>query len=306
MTTNDPERVRKKLTHLIERFEDELMQDDLRSKVLALIPSFRTLKKLGVKLMGSEAPRAARDRILAYFLKYPKILIHGDEVMVISGIQEWGRRIRVLRVQFGWSIASGATIKHMLKENECLIDNIVPEEVKARHYILLSSDQDRDAAHRWNIANGIRKRKDLSIGNRILEYLRHNVGVPVTGEELSYIAKGASAWTRRVRELRTQQGWPVVTKANGRPDLPVGVYLLESDRQTPEHDRRIPDPVRGAVLRRDNYKCSNCDWCHGLWNRSDPRHLELHHLDEHVHGGQNIEDNLITLCTICHDDIHRT
>jgi 5-methylcytosine-specific restriction endonuclease McrA len=87
--------------------------------------------------------------------------------------------------------------------------------------------------------------------------------------------------------------------------LPVGSYLLESLRQSPEHDRQIPDPVRGAVLRRDKYKCIQCDWTHDNWNRSDPRHLELHHKKEHSKGGDNTEENLITVCTVCHDDIHR-
>ncbi len=95
-----------------------------------------------------------------------------------------------------------------------------------------------------------------------------------------------------------------MTKNNGRPDLPIGVYVLEADRQGPEHDRTIPDPVRRAVLRRDQYQCRKCGWTHRLWNRSDPRHLELHHIEEHAKGGANAEENLITLCTVCHDDIH--
>jgi len=127
----------------------------------------------------------------------------------------------------------------------------------------------------------------------------------VTNEELKYLAKDRSEWARRVRELRTEYGWPVVTQNTGRPDLEVGVYLLEADRQSPEHDRRIPDPVKKEVLRRDGYKCTVCKWSHSEWNRSDPRHLELHHKTHHVDGGDNTESNLITVCTVCHDEIHR-
>lgn len=125
------------------------------------------------------------------------------------------------------------------------------------------------------------------------------------GSDSEYLAKDRSEWARRVRELRTEFGWPIVTKNTGRPDLEVGIYVLEADRQSPEHDHLIPDPVKRQVLRRDGYKCMECGWKHEDWNRSDPRHLELHHVKPHVEGGENLEDNLLTVCTICHDEIHR-
>ena|GEM_PF-4707183 len=43
-----------------------------------------------------------------------------------------------------------------------------------------------DAAHRWRIANEIRKKK-LGVRDKILEYMRRNVGKHITGEELRYI-----------------------------------------------------------------------------------------------------------------------
>jgi len=80
---------------------------------------------------------------------------------------------------------------------------------------------------------------------------------------------------------------------------------LQADRQSPEHDRHIPDDVRREALRRDGYKCRVCDWSHDEWNPSDPRHLELHHVMPHVKGGDNVKENLNTLCTVCHDKLHR-
>ncbi len=127
----------------------------------------------------------------------------------------------------------------------------------------------------------------------------------LSGEELRYVANDKTEWARRVRELRTEFGWPITTKNTGRPDLAVGAYVLESLRQSPEHDRKIPDPVRAAVMRRDDYRCKKCTWSHKEWNPSDPRHLELHHIRQHAKGGQNTEENLITFCTICHDEVHR-
>ncbi|HBI47782.1 MAG TPA: HNH endonuclease [Smithella sp.] len=300
----DSEAIRKKVKSLIDNFEEELKGKDLRQKVLSLVPVFNHLRELGKSLLSKEDVSSARDRIIFYFKKYPSFVINGDELLVVSGIQEYARRVRELRVQFGWSIISGVTAKEMAAESELPIENIDVNKMKPNDYILLSATQDRDAAHRWNIANEIRKRKD-SVRAKILEYFKQNIGNSVTGEELRYVANNKTEWARRVRELRTEFGWPIETKNTGRPDLHVGAYVLESLRQSPEHDRKISDPVRGTVLRRDKYRCVQCDWSHDNWNRSDPRHLELHHKKEHVKGGENTEENLITVCTVCHDEIHR-
>ena len=290
--------------YLLINFEQELKSNSLRNKVLSLVPCFHHLRDLGKSLIPSAIARSARDRILHYFKKYPAVIISGDELLVVSGIQEYARRVRELKVQFGWSIVSGLTAKQMAEENEFPLSNINVTSMGPSDYILLSSEQDREAAHRWNLANEIR-RENIAVRDKILKYLRKNVGQKVTGEELKYLAKDRSEWARRVRELRTEYGWPVVTQNTGRPDLEIGVYLLEANRQSPEHDRHIPDPVKRNVLRRDNYKCTACNWSHELWNRSDPRHLELHHQKPHAKGGKNTERNLITVCTVCHDEIHR-
>jgi len=299
----DPETVRRKIEGLIRNFETELRSGELRPKVLALVPIFHGLRDIGKELIPAEYASAARDRILYYFRKYPLTIIDGDELLVVSGIQEYARRVRELRVQFGWAIASGVTIKEM-RENE---DEEVPGELKAMRpseYVLLNAEQDREAALRWNAANMIRKQRG-SVRDKILSFLRANVGRGVTGEELRYVAGDKTEWARRVRELRTEFGWPVATKSTGRPDLGVGVYVLQADRQSPEHDRHIPDDVCREVLRRDGYRCRECDWSHDEWNPSDPRHLELHHVKHHAKGGENVKENLNTLCTVCHDKLHR-
>jgi len=302
----NPETLRQELLELIINFEKKLLEDDLRSKVIALVPACRVLRDLGSSLIPVEEAKSARDRILAYFRHYPGVVISGEELSVVAGINDWPRRVRELRVEFGWPIATGVTINQILKEAD---EAGQTEETKALQqmspddYILLEDRQDRDAAYRWKLANDIRKQK-IGARDKILQFLRENVGVSVSGEEISYVATIAD-WPRRVRELRTEYGWPVVTKQTGRPDLPVGVYLLEMDRQAPVHDRLIPDPVRVAVLRRDAYQCQHCDWHINEWNKADPRILELHHKKHHAKGGDNTAENLITLCNICHDEIHR-
>lgn len=231
------------------------------------------------------------------------MVINGDELLVVSGIQEYARRLRELRVQQGWAIASGVTIKEMCEAEADEVPDAL-KQMRPDDYVLLRATQDRDAAHRWHLANSVRKER-LSVRDKILKFMRSSVGQGVTNEELRYVARDKTEWARRVRELRTELGWPIVTKTTGRPDLDIGVYVLQADRQSPEHDRTIPDDVRRSVMRRDGCKCAKCGWSHSEWNPSDPRHLEIHHVRHHVKGGENEEGNLLTLCTVCHDGIHR-
>ncbi len=298
------ETLRKQLVDLLVNFKVELRSPNLRVKVLALIPAFHLLRDLGSSLVPREQAASARSRMLFYLRKYPKMVVKGDELMVVAGINDWPRRVRELRVEQGWSIINGLTAAEMHQEEEFPLPSVEASQLGSDDYILLDQEQDREAAHRWNLANEIRRLR-LGVRDKILAFLRANIGRPVTGEELRYVANDRTEWARRVRELRTEQGWPVVTQNTGRPDLKVGSYVLESDRQGPAHDRAIADSVRRQVLRRDDYRCTNCDWDHDLWNKSDPRHLELHHKIHHVKGGKNTVDNLITLCNVCHDRVHK-
>lgn len=307
--SNVPEELRQSLVELLTNFAEELHKEDLREKVVALVPAFHKLRDLGSSLIPQSEAASARERIIAYLKQYPRVVIDGDELMVVSGINEWARRVRELRVQFGWWIYSGVTFTQMAQnpDDEAILRTmgIDPKAIRPDQYVLMREEQDRDAAHRWNVLNEIRKKK-VSVKEKIIEYLRKNVGTPVTGEELSYLAGNTKEWARRVRELRTEDGWPIATKNTGRNDLPVGVYVLEEDCQAYEHDRIIPDPIRVAVLERDGFKCTCCGWSRDKLNRDDPRKmLELHHKQQHKDGGENTVENLITLCNVCHDAIHR-
>lgn len=298
-----PEEIREELVGLLKNFESKLETDNLREQILNLIPAYRLLNDLGSSLIQEDVP-SARDRIIFYLKKYPLTIIDGEELMVVAGISEWARRVRELRVEYGWSIITGVSAAEMASEGEFTLDGIEISNMAPDDYMLLSVDPDREASYRWNVANDIRKEKGASVRDKILKFLRANVGKPVTGEELRYVANGKTEWARRVRELRTEEGWPVVTKQTGMPGLPVGTYVLELNRQAPTHDRTISDSIRGRVLRRDTFACQECGWKIEEYNRADPRILELHHKKHHAKGGENTEENLITLCNICHDELH--
>jgi 5-methylcytosine-specific restriction endonuclease McrA len=67
-----------------------------------------------------------------------------------------------------------------------------------------------------------------------------------------------------------------------------------------EHEKRerdIPAVVRATVLERDNHQCVSCG------NAGDNR-LQLHHVIFRSQGGDHDEENLVTLCFDCHEDVH--
>jgi 5-methylcytosine-specific restriction endonuclease McrA len=60
------------------------------------------------------------------------------------------------------------------------------------------------------------------------------------------------------------------------------------------------DPVeyerlRQQVLRRDRWRCQSCG---AMVN------LEVHHKEFRSHSSQDSEENLITLCSVCHSSVH--
>lgn len=55
--------------------------------------------------------------------------------------------------------------------------------------------------------------------------------------------------------------------------------------------------VKSFVRARDNYTCQYCKKCKDV-------SLDVHHIIFRSNGGTNKPDNLITLCTACHKDLH--
>ena len=60
---------------------------------------------------------------------------------------------------------------------------------------------------------------------RIRRFLLAHIGETVTSIQIRDAAgTGVSEWARRVRELREQEGWPILTH-NDTTDLKPGQYL---------------------------------------------------------------------------------
>ena len=304
---HDADTIRRQLIELLTNFERHLAEADLRDQVRRLVPANHLLRDMGVSLLPNGNELSARERILAYFRRFPGQVIDGDELMVVAGISEYARRLRELRVEEGWPIMSGITAREMrdAQDEEGLPGEDAAPAMRPDQYMLVEDRQDRDAAHRWNMANQIR-RSTAGARDKILRYFRANVGKQITSEELRYVAN-ISDWPRRARELRTEDGWPIVTRFTGDPTLPAGIYVLERDEQAPAHDRHIPEIVRREVMQRDNWSCRwrGCGWPHGF-PAQDHRFLEAHHRIHHAARGPNTPENLVTLCNLHHDETHRT
>ena len=281
--------VEENLTH----FKREYKGLTWRQKVLLLVEVTGGVRKLGKSTNPSAARLGSRDRLRVYLQEHVGIVISAKELQVVSGISEYARRIRELRIQDGYKILTG----YSNDPNSGI-------SLKPTEYLLLDRNPDITAARRWHIANRIRRETQGGSKGRVLRYLLENVGQVVTTEELRYVAK-AGEFGRRIRELRTEGGYPIATQFTGRPDLRMGEYVLESkDRVAEPHDRRIPFEVEKTVYERDNNTCRLCGWHREKWTRKDPRILELHHIKKHVVGGANVARNLVLLCSRCHDEIH--
>lgn len=302
------EDLRSKLVKLLTDFEERLSDSDLRMKVRSLIPAHHHLNDLGASLPPSADGKSAFARLLSYLRRFQGAVVAGEELMVVSGIQDYPRRIRELRKEHGWPVLSGRMLRELRAEElEELGESTIPAKLRVEDYILIAPERDEEAAKRWRIANKIRRKK-IGVGTNILEFFQANVGRPVTGEELRYVANNKTEWARRTRELRTEHGWDIATRMTERPDLPIGTYVLQSDHQAEPHDRTIKDNVRVMVLKRDHYSCrfEDCDFdARAPHIEGTPRRrLELHHKQLHSKKGSNEPGNLVTLCNVHHDNVH--
>ena len=290
------------ITQLIDEIDAKLLNLreeydglSLRDKVLRLVEIYRESRGLSVLVLRDSGCGAvgARERIRLYLLQNIGVVIDKLELEVVAGISEYGRRVRELRVEDGYMILTGST-----PDRDSGLD------LRPSQYVLYRPEPDREAAYRWRMANRIRARRDLSAQHRILELLRSNVGKIITTDEIKYVAN-ISDYQRRIRQLRTEEGYAIATINTGRPDLRPGEYVLaDAERVAEPHDRMIPYEVQERVYDRDGSACRCCGGKPGAWLRPGAYVLQLHHVLHHRTGGPNNLENLVTVCNVCHVDVH--
>ena len=129
-----------------------------------------------------------------------------------------------------------------------------------------------------------------------------HIGEVLESDTLRDVA-GVSEWARRVRELRNEEGYQILTH-NDRSDLKPGQYLLEDSNPQPAFAREISKETRSFVLDRNGFTCQMCGAVAGEPHPYDPsRNTRLHigHIIDKSMGGTDDPSNLRALCSVCNE-----
>ncbi|HWD21236.1 MAG TPA: HNH endonuclease signature motif containing protein [Verrucomicrobiae bacterium] len=143
---------------------------------------------------------------------------------------------------------------------------------------------------------------------RILEFLLANIGRIIESRELQEASGWAAEWARRVRELRDEQGYQILSHKD-RANLKPGQYLMETLKRRPAFARGISKETRAVVLERNGYTCQMCGlaagdldpYCAGRTVR-----LTMGHIVDKSKGGDDLPGNLRAVCTNCNEGLQNT
>ena len=130
-----------------------------------------------------------------------------------------------------------------------------------------------------------------------------NAGRIMDSEELRGISGNASEWARRVRELRTEEGYQILTH-NDRSDLTPGQYLLLDAKPAPAFERGVSKETRAFVLDRNGFTCQMCGAVAGEWHPFDSSRktrLQIGHIIDKSMGGGDEASNLRAQCSVCNE-----
>ena len=130
-----------------------------------------------------------------------------------------------------------------------------------------------------------------------------NVGRVMDSEELRAVADNQSEWARRVRELRTEEGYLILTH-NDRSELKPGQYLLETPKPQPAFERAISKETRAFILDRNGFTCQMCgavaEEPHP-YDTTRKTRLHIGHTIDKSKGGSDEPSNLRAICSICNE-----
>lgn len=130
-----------------------------------------------------------------------------------------------------------------------------------------------------------------------------NIGRVMDSEELRAIADNQTEWARRVRELRTEEGYLILTH-NDRSELKPGQYLLETAKPQPAFERALSKETRAYVLDRNGFTCQMCGAVAGephLYDTTRRTRLHIGHIIDKSKGGSDEHANLRAICSVCNE-----
>ena len=138
---------------------------------------------------------------------------------------------------------------------------------------------------------------------KLRQHFLSNVGRIMDADELRTVAGYISEWARRVRELRTEEGYQILTH-NDLSALKPGQYLLRDPKPVPAFERAISKETRALVLDRNGFTCQMCGAVAGEEHPYDPtRKTRLHigHIVDKSQGGSDDPVNLRAICSVCNE-----
>jgi hypothetical protein len=130
-----------------------------------------------------------------------------------------------------------------------------------------------------------------------------NLGRVMGSDELRTVAGNISEWARRIRELRTEEGYLVLTN-NDRADLKPGEYLLDVAKPQPAFARGISKETRAFVLDRNGFTCQMCGAVAGEphpYDTTRKTRLHIGHIIDKSLGGSDDANNLKAICSVCNE-----
>ncbi len=135
-----------------------------------------------------------------------------------------------------------------------------------------------------------------------------NIGRVMNSEELRAVADNQSEWARRVRELRTEEGYLILTH-NDRSELKPGQYLLETPKPQPAFERALSKETRAYVLDRNGFTCQMCGAVAGEphpYDSTRKTRLHIGHVIDKSMGGTDEPSNLRAICSVCNEGASNT
>ncbi|MCG3174942.1 MAG: hypothetical protein GMKNLPBB_03244 [Myxococcota bacterium] len=139
--------------------------------------------------------------------------------------------------------------------------------------------------------------------DKLREYFLNHVGVVLNARQLREAAGDISEWARRVRELRVEEGFEILTH-NDRSDLKPGEYLLITRKPRPAFARAISKETRAFVLDRNGYTCQMCGAAAGEPHPDGSgrvTRLHIGHVVDKSMGGSDDPSNLRAICSVCNE-----
>jgi len=152
------------------------------------------------------------------------------------------------------------------------------------------------------------RKKALGSKKKILAYFLANIGTILESSQIQKASGGASEWARRVRELRNEEGYQILSHKD-RSELRPGQYVLETAERITAFRREISKETRAYVLERNGHTCQMCGAAAGDPDPlGGPRsvRLTMGHIIDKSKGGDDSPDNLRAICDRCNEGLQNT